>query len=153
MANLTWDQFFINLAKETSKKSKDKSTKVGAVIVGQDNEVLSIGFNGLPRGVDDNNEKYHERPLKYSVVSHAEVNCIYNAARQGIKLYGARLYINYTPYCVCCECAKAIIQSGIRQVIGPNLDFPGVGGHWKSNLQISSSLLKEVGVRMVVDGV
>jgi len=138
----SWDKYFIKMAQLVSTKSKDPSTKVGAVIVGEDNEVLSTGFNGFPRGVDEGSVTRWERPVKYKYVEHAERNAIYNAARQGIRLKGARMYLNWEP-CPCVECTKAVIQSGIAQVIGPNKKFPGKGDHWEAEQQYAQQMLAE----------
>ena len=132
---MNWDQTWIKLAHEFSKKSKDPSTKVGCVIVGEGNSLLSIGFNGFPRNVIEEESKYikrygaeekfdrWDRPQKYAWVEHAERNCCYNAARNGIRLKGATAYLNWDPI-PCVECTKALIQSGIVRIVGPvNRDF------------------------------
>ena len=94
---LSWDEMFILQAALIAQKSKDPSTKVGCVIVGDDNAILSMGFNGFPRGVDEHNSARWKRPEKYNWVEHAERNAIYNAARHGINLFGARAYLNWEP--------------------------------------------------------
>lgn len=113
---MDWDEFFLGLAEHVSIKSKDRSTKVGAVIVGPDNEVLSLGWNGFPRGVGDDPEWYdnrYNRPDKYEWTEHAERNAIFNAARHGIALRGSTMYTTHAP---CASCARAIVQSGITSV-------------------------------------
>lgn len=122
-----WSERFIQLAEFVSRWSKDPSTKCGAVIVGEDNNVLATGFNGFPRGVvEDEDSGRWERPGKYEWVEHAERNAIYNAARDGARLRGATMYLNYAVEC-CADCTRAIIQSGIKRVVGPNRPFPGKG--------------------------
>ena len=111
---MKWDEYFMELARTVAKKSKDPSTKVGAVFVGADHEVLTVGFNGFPRGVDETNESRWTRPDKYSYVAHAEANGIYNAARHGVQLKDSTCYVTHLP---CPDCAKAIIQIGCRHVI------------------------------------
>lgn len=146
---MNWDEFFIGMAKYVSQKSKDRSTKVGAVIVGANNEVLSVGFNGFPRGINDNNDAYHERPTKYMITEHAERNAIYNAARQGIKVENSTLYLPFAPCYVCTDCARAIIQSGIKKIVGKNIPFPGKGIHWDDNMVFSTNMLDEAGIKKV----
>lgn len=108
------------LAETTARKSKDPSTKVGCVIAGPDNEVRSIGFNGLPRGVDDLAHRM-ERPQKYLWTSHAEENAVAQAARAGSTLKGCTAYVTHHP---CARCARSMIQAGIAcVVVGPGVTF------------------------------
>ncbi len=111
---ISWDTYFMSMCYFVALKSKDKSTKVGSIIVGVDNEVRSSGYNGPPRGFDDSDESIHERPLKYKIFQHAERNAIHNCARVGVPTKGCKMYISWTP---CYDCAGAIIQSGISEVI------------------------------------
>lgn len=108
------DTLFMSMACLTAMASKDPSTKVGAVIVGNDDEVISLGYNGFPRKVHDLDKARYQRPIKYSWIEHAERNAIYNAARIGVSCRGARMYIPFHP---CSDCARAIIQSGIKELI------------------------------------
>lgn len=119
MTGNNWDAFHLSHALFMSTKSKDRSTQVGAVIVGPDHEVRSSGYNGFPRGVNDEADHRHERPLKYRFAEHAERNAIYNAARVGTPLKGCTLYVTSTPrkLPVCADCARAIIQAGIVRVV------------------------------------
>lgn len=148
MASRSWDDFFIGIAEQVSLKSKDPSTKVGCVLVGPDNEILSVGFNGFPRNVE--NEEHDsdrwERPIKYEYVEHAERNAIYNAARVGTSVKGARAYLNWHPS-PCSACARGLIQAGIVEVIGPDRPFAGVGKgiHYDCE-DVSVIMLKEAGV-------
>lgn len=144
-----WDQFFILLAQTIANKSKDRSTKVGAVIVGPDNEVRSIGYNGFPRGVDDNIDARHERPLKYLWTEHAERNAIFNAVRAGICTKGCKLYLNWEPF-PCTDCTRAIIQSGITQIIGPNIKFNSTNPDWIKNFEISKQMLEEAKIEFKI---
>ena len=98
--------------------SKDKTTKIGCVIVGPGREILSIGYNGFPRGVDDSVDERYERPLKYLWTLHAETNAIYNASRIGVPLTGATLYLNGDHGFPCAPCAAAIVQTGIKTLVG-----------------------------------
>lgn len=135
-----FDQFFIELAAFIAqRKSKDGSTKVGAVIVGIDQKPLSFGWNGFPRGVDDTKILRHKRPAKYRFTEHAERNAIYNAQ---CSLKGATLYTNYEPI-PCTDCTRAIIQSGITTIVGPPFPFPGKGLHWTDDFRASVEMLRE----------
>lgn len=109
-----WDSKFIGLCNHISQWSKDRHTKVGAVIVNERNKILSLGYNGFPIGVNDDIESRHERPEKYRWVAHAEQNAIASAAELGVSLFRTTLYCNYHP---CPECAKLIVQSGIAKVV------------------------------------
>ncbi|MBP3388777.1 MAG: dCMP deaminase family protein [Clostridia bacterium] len=114
---LSWDEYFMGVALLSAQRSKDPSTQVGACIVGEDNRILSMGYNGMPIGCDDNalpwsREGDSSLDTKYPFVCHAELNAILNYA--GSKLKGARVYVSLFP---CNECAKAIIQAGIKEII------------------------------------
>ena len=114
---ISWDEYFMGIAFLSAMRSKDPSTQVGCCIVSEDNKILSLGYNGLPIGCSDDEftwertgENYHE--TKYAYVAHAELNAILN--NPGRPLKNAKLYVSLFP---CNECAKAIIQSGIKEVI------------------------------------
>jgi len=140
-----WHSYYIGLANYVSLKSKDRSTKVGAVFVSENNSVLTVGYNGFPRGVDDDVECRHTRPQKYSYTEHAERNGIYNAAREGIKLYGSILYMQWRPL-PCVDCTRAVIQAGVKQIIGTPVDFPGFSKKWIEQYQEASCMLNEARV-------
>lgn len=106
-----WRARWFGLAEEIASWSEDDSTKVGAVIISKDNDLKSTGWNGLPRGV--NFATMPERPEKYLYMEHAERNAIYNATRNGISLQDSHIYVTHFP---CSDCARAIIQSGIKKV-------------------------------------
>lgn len=113
---LSWDEYFMGIALLSEQRSKDESTQVGACIVSADHKILSVGYNGMPTGCDDNNMPWEregcELDTKYIFVCHAELNAILN--NDGGSLKGATLYTTLFP---CNECAKAIIQSGIKEVV------------------------------------
>lgn len=111
-----WDQRFYELAQHVSRWSKDPSTQVGAVIVNDLNQVLSIGYNGFPRGVRDNEERYNNRDCKHAFVVHAERNALDNAFAD---VRGASMYVTHFP---CHECMKGIVQKGIRRIFTPRPD-------------------------------
>lgn len=144
----SWDETWIKQAHEFSKKSKDPSTKVGCVVVGEGNVILAMGFNGFPRQVDESKPERWERPAKYTWVEHAERNCCHNAARHGIKLLGATAYMNWDPI-PCVECTKAMIQSGIREIVGPkNRCFKARPNASNMDYQfdVATTMLNEAGI-------
>lgn len=138
-----WDARFMGLAVFVSEWSKDHSTKVGCVIVGYSNEIRSIGYNGFPRHINDDEPSRHERPEKYSWTEHAERNAIYNAARAGISLDGCRMYLPWFP---CMDCARAIVQSGLKELIAYPPDF--AHPTWGRDFHLATELLKEGGVNV-----
>ena len=142
---MDWNTRYINLAKEISTWSKDPSKKIGAVAIGDNGQVLSQGYNGFPRGILDLQERYDDRPTKYKYVVHAEMNCIYNATLNGVSLKGATMYVHGLP--VCSECAKGIIQVGIKKVFW-NLDseIPEI---WLESLKLTIDLFEEAGIEFV----
>ena len=114
--NISWDEYFMGIAVLSALRSKDPNTKVGAVIVSPDNKVISIGYNGMPRQLDEDQLSWNKGEgldSKYLYVCHAEFNAILNT-QVGGTLKGARLYVTLFP---CNECAKAVIQTGIKEVI------------------------------------
>ena len=115
---LTWEEYFMGIAKLSAMRSKDPNTQVGACIVSNDNRILSIGYNGCPNGFDDSEFPWERegKPLdtKYMYVCHAEMNAILNYRGSRLELEGAKIYVDLFP---CNECAKLIIQSGIKEVI------------------------------------
>jgi dCMP deaminase len=141
---MSWDSKYINLAKEVSTWSKDPSTKVGAVAVGPIGQVLSIGYNGLPRGIEDTEERLNNREIKYSLVVHAEMNCIYNASYIGASLLGASIFVYGLP--ICNECAKGIIQTGVKRVVMP-LDNKETD-RWKGSIELTSQMFNEAGIEI-----
>jgi dCMP deaminase len=142
-----WDKFFIKIAQDTAEMSKDRSTKVGAVLV-RDNVILSTGWNGFPRGINDDLNERHERPLKYMLTEHAERNAIFNSARGGITTKGATIYMSGGGY-PCSDCARAIIQAGIVEFVSLALPFGGKGGLWEESCRLGKIMLMESGVRIV----
>jgi dCMP deaminase len=135
-----WDKYFMKMADHAASLSKDESTKLGCVIVGPDHEVRSMGFNSFPRGVNDDVPERQQRPLKYKWFEHAERNAVYNAARVGIPLKGCVLYCAWPP---CTDCARAIIQSGIVEVVVLTLEVPE---RWCEDVGVSLQMLGEAGV-------
>lgn len=115
---LTWDEYFIAIAKLTAMRSKDPSTQVGACIISADNRILSVGYNGAPNGFDDDNFPWNRQgenlETKYPYVCHAEMNAVLNYRGTRKDFENARIYVDLFP---CNECAKIIIQSGIKEVV------------------------------------
>ena len=111
---ISWDEYFMGIAMLAAKRSKDPSTQVGACIVSQDNIIISTGYNGMPKGCSDDEFPWGRDgdDVKYPYVVHAELNAILNA--NGRDLRGSRVYVALFP---CNECAKAIIQSGVKEVV------------------------------------
>ena len=112
----------MQLAKQAAQWSKDPSSKIGAVAIGGKGQVLSTGYNGFPRGIQDYDDRWNNREEKYKYVVHAEMNCIYNANYHNQSLKGSTMYIVGLP--VCHECAKGIIQAGVVRVVAEFLDAP-----------------------------
>lgn len=112
---MKWEYRFLDLARHVAQWSKDPSTQCGAVIVRPDKTIASVGFNGLPRGVEDNPERLLDRDKKLQYIVHAEANAILTAHEQ-LRDYAIYVW----PFQPCCHCAAAIIQSGIKEVYCPN---------------------------------
>ena len=111
---ISWDEYFMGVAMLAARRSKDPNTQVGACIVSQDNIIISTGYNGMPKGCSDDEFPWGREgaETKYPYVVHAELNAILNAS--GRDLRGSRLFVALFP---CNECAKAIIQSGVKEVL------------------------------------
>ena len=136
-----WDSRFLELAKLISEWSKDPSTKVGCVVVGEDREVRSTGFNGFPRGIEDDPTRLGDRDQKYPLICHAEENAIMHAARIGVSLKGNTAYVTWPP---CSRCSRSLIQAGVKEVVYPSdVDVPE---RWKEDFEISTGMLNEAGI-------
>lgn len=132
-----WLARFINLATMISGWSKDPSTKVGAVIVDKDNRIISTGYNGLPKGVEDTHERIHNREIKLTMVVHAEENAILFSK---CDLSDKILFVTMPP---CSHCACKIIQSGIKTVYS----YQNKNPKWDESIKISKQLFEESGVK------
>jgi dCMP deaminase len=141
--NETSDRRFLVLAHHIGQWSKDRSAKTGCVIVGADRIVRSSGYNGIVRGAKDDLDERHARPEKYRWSEHAERNAIYNAARLGLSLENCCLYVNWFP---CADCARAVVQSGIKRLVGLVPDHND--SQWGTDFDFSKSLFAEVGVEI-----
>lgn len=113
---ISWDEYFMGIASLSAMRSKDENTQVGACIVSSENKILSLGYNGMPIGCDDKDMPWKRSGVpidtKYMYVCHAEFNAILNSPAPSLK--GAKIYVTLFP---CNECAKAIIQSGLSEII------------------------------------
>lgn len=134
-----WHRRFFELTQHVADWSKDPSTQVGACVVNEDKQVLSLGFNGFPRGVDDNISRLMNRETKYKFVSHAERNALDNAY---VDIKGSTLYSTLFP---CNECAKGIIQKGIKTVVTTHPDLDRT----HNNLEESLQMFSEAGVKII----
>ena len=138
-----WDKRLLKLAKHISEWSKDPSTKVGCVVVGPDRELRSTGFNGLPRGIEDNEERLNNREIKYPLICHAEENAIMHAALIGISLKGCTAYVTWPP---CTRCARSLIQAGVSTIVYPeNIEIPE---RWMDDFNLSLNMLKEAKISL-----
>jgi dCMP deaminase len=136
-----WDRWFLGLAEYVSTASKDPSTQVGAVIKDEKNRIVSMGYNGMPRGISDTVERLHNRELKYKVIIHAERNALLFA---DTSLDGCTIYTH--PFAPCTVCAGLIIQSGITRVVSLKNDNP----RWIEDIKISTELFAEAGVEFAL---
>lgn len=142
----TWTKKFFDLSYLVASWSKDRSRKIGCVIVGPANEIRSVGYNGFPRGVNDDDDSRHERPAKYKWTEHAERNAIYNAVRAGISTMDCKIYAP----CLypCADCARAIIQAGIIEVVCVEPDWNDRA--YKEDFSITPVILTEGGVKVTM---
>ena len=138
-----WDFRFIELARHIALWSKDPSTKVGCVVVGEDREIRSTGFNGFPRGIDDNAERLLDREKKYPLICHAEENAIMHAARIGVSLNNSTAYVTWPP---CSRCARSLIQAGVTEVVYS--DAGEIPERWKEDFKTSTDMMKEAGLNV-----
>ena len=141
LKQLKWDERYLDLAESISSWSKDPSRKIGAVAVGPKGNVLAQGFNGFPRGISDSSDRYDDRTRKYELVVHAEMNVIYNASYNGVSLDGSTLYVHGLP--ACSECAKGIIQVGIKRVVMRDQEIPVL---WQQSWTKTEEMFNEAGV-------
>lgn len=138
---ISWDQYFMGIAHLSGMRSKDPSTQVGATIVNEFNKIVGIGYNGMPAGMSDDNAPWGREgavlDTKYAYVVHAELNAILNATQ---SVRGCRIYVSLFP---CNECAKAIIQSGITEVVYESDKYAD-----DDHVKASKKMLSEAGVTL-----
>ena len=141
-----WKQYFIEILHTTAKMSKDENTKVGALIVDTENKVVvSSGWNDLPRGVNHSVER-NSRPIKYVYTSHAELSCLTNALRLRSDVVGKTMLVTLG---ACPQCCSSIVNSGITEIVTPNLDFEHTS--CGSLYEHSKNIITEGGVNWVFD--
>lgn len=132
-----WDNWFLGLAKYVSSASKDPSTKTGAVIVDDKRRVISIGYNGMAKGVADSAERLENREIKYKMIVHCERNALLFAAR---SVEGCTLYT--WPFMSCTPCAAMVIQAGIKRCVAPK----SVNERWIDDFKLSQEMFSEAGI-------
>ena len=135
---------FIEEAQFIARRSKDPSTKVGAIALDDDCNILATGWNGFPRGVEDTEERLCDRPTKLALTTHAEQNLIAAAARTGRRLEGATLVVS--SLFPCSSCAGMIAQAGIKRVIAP---APSGDSKWYESNQYAKTIFDEAGVEVI----
>lgn len=141
-----WIKRFLQEAKQKSTWSKDPSTKIGSIAVGKHKQIIASGYNGFPRGIKDTPERYADKKLKYSLVAHSEMNLIFNACLTGVSLEDSSLFVYGLP--VCNECAKGIIQTGIKEVY---MLFPkNVSDKWEESFKLTKEMFDEAGIKYKV---
>ena len=143
MMECKWDARFLELADSIASWSKDPSRGVGAVIVSPVRQVIATGYNGLPRGFADHEERL-QRPVKYDLIVHAEMNAIVQCARNGVSPIDATLYSTFSP---CIHCALSIVQSGITRVV----TWSAVKGdeYWDDSIEKSLILFEETNIEYI----
>jgi dCMP deaminase len=140
-----WDSLYMTMVYLIASKSKDESTHIGAVVVGPDNEVRSMGFNSFPRGINDDVPERQLRPEKYHWFAHAEANASFNAALVGVALKGCRMYTNGIP---CTNCVHAVINSGITEVIVDKAWDSNNYNQWVEQAARTRIMFEEAGVKL-----
>lgn len=140
MTQSTWNKRFLALAEHIASWSKDPSSQIGAVIVDDNRRIVSMGYNGFPRGVVDSSDRLNNREIKYKMVLHAEENAIMFAKQ---NLDGCSLYVTKMP--PCSHCAALIVQSGIKKVYAPLNEIPE---RWRESVELTKQMFKEGGVKL-----
>lgn len=138
-----WDKRYMNIAKQVAAWSKDPCVQVGAIIVGQKGQIVSQGYNGFPRNIQDTPERYFNKEVKHKYVIHAEVNAILNALYNGASVSDCTLYVYGKA--MCHECAKCAIQSGITRVVYNTKPE----GSWLDSCNLALDILQEAGINVV----
>jgi dCMP deaminase len=141
---MNWKEYFRGIANQIKLKSKDKYTQIGAVIVGDDNQIVSTGYNSFPRGINDVIDERQERPEKYYWFSHAETNAIVNAALNGVSTKNSKMYMSCG--IPCSDCARNIINAGIKKIICESKPVGAKGIIWDEHSKRSLEMFKEAGI-------
>ena len=135
-----WDIRFMQMAHEVASWSKDASTKVGCVLV-KDRKIISMGYNGFPRLIEDDLNRLIDREVKYEMTVHAEQNAVITAALHGISTAGSTAYVTFSP---CSRCAAVLINAGISTVVVSAADV--IPDRWLENFRLAAELLNEAGI-------
>ncbi len=136
---MNWDRFFLQVAEKVSTCSKDPSTQVGAVLVDEHKRIVSTGYNGFPKGVNDDPTIYADRAVKHQRILHAEANSLLFAQRQGVALY-----VTHSP---CCQCMAMAIQHGVKKI---HWYSTLLQGEWAGSVKAAMALGKEAGLEFEV---
>lgn len=144
---MTWPEYYLAIAESVKLKSKDIRTQIGAVIVGSDKQIVSTGYNSFPRNIVDNNQDRQVRPEKYFWMEHAERNAIYNAALNGVSTKGTSIYL--TCGIPCSDCARGIINAGIKKVYCKQEDTTKNREHWDEHAKRSMEMFTEADVDVI----
>lgn len=134
---------FMTIARAVAEYSKDRNTKVGAVAIDDNLNIIATGYNGFPRGVDDNVDERHTRPEKYLWTAHAEENLVSQAAYGGRSLKGSTVLV--TALFPCATCARMLIQAGVRRIIAPPLDTD----RWAESNQVAKTMFHEANIEVI----
>ena len=147
---INWDEYFMGVAMLAARRSKDPNTQVGACIVSPDNIIISTGYNGMPKGCSDDEFPWDRtgEQTKYPYVVHAELNAILNA--NGRDLRGSKLYVALFP---CNECAKAIIQSGVKEVVYLSDKYDGTPMNLASKRMLDAARVKRTQLKTSIDSI
>lgn len=144
---MDWDEFFLRHVYLVGSKSKDQSTQIGAVLV-RDGILISEGYNGICRKVNDTVPERNIRPEKYHWTEHGERNAIYNAARHGIATLGTVMFTNYPP---CTDCARAVVQAGVQEIVfhkqWADIWDKTKSDKWKGHDDRTTTMFKEAGIK------
>ena len=135
---------FMPVAEAVAALSKDPSTKVGAIALDDNFNIISTGYNGFPRGVDDTADRYNDRPTKYKLIAHGESNLVAQSAYSGQSLKGATVLL--TSLFPCSSCAKALIQAGVVRIISPP---PNTDPRWEEESRWAKLMFEEAGVALL----
>lgn len=143
---MNWDDYFLILAQDVLKKSKDENTKIGAIIVGQNNQTISTGYNSFPRGINDDvpERQSRENGEKYYWFSHAETNAIINCALNGVSSNGAKMYMSCG--IPCADCARNIINAGIKEIWCKKDDY--TQKKWEESAKRSLVMFEEAKIKV-----
>ena len=139
--NGKWNKRYMKLASDVAQWSKDPSSQIGAVAISSRGQVLSTGYNGFPRNIEDTEERLNDRTIKYSLIVHAEMNMIFNATYNGVSLDNSTVFVAGLP--CCSQCALGIIQVGVKHVV---MNGDPDNARWSESAHLALDLFDEAGV-------